>query len=247
MEPNDVKVSFAITTHNETTELKALLDQVFSIKQVLDEVVLVDDNSTNEETKKLLEWASSNGARLFSHSLSGDFSTHKNFMNEQCKCEYIVNLDADELLSDSMAKTFREVISINEEVEMFRVPRVNKVAGITLAHVNQWRWQISQQRTEIEDKQLVPSDDLYILLKAHNLFISEDKGIVKFYTPIINWPDMQCRIYKNNKIIRWQNKVHEILIDYKKFANFPSDKKFAILHYKEIKKQEQQNDFYSKM
>ena len=247
MNINDVKVSFAITTHNETDSLRKLLSQIFSVKQVLDEVILVDDFSTNEETQSILADAGTNGAKIFQHALLGDFATHKNFMTSKCKCPYIVNLDADELFSDNMLTAFREIIAINEEVDMFRVPRMNKVEGITLGHIQQWRWQIFQQRTEIEDRSLVPTDPLYILLKAHNLIIAEDKGVVKFYTPTINWPDYQTRIYKNDMIMQWQNKVHEILVGYKRFSNFPADKKFAILHYKEIKTQEQQNEFYARI
>ena len=247
MNTNEIKVSFATTTHNETDSLKKLLEQIFSVKQPLDEVILVDDFSDNEETKKILADAEAKGARVFQHALNGDFAVHKNFMTSKCKCPYIVNLDADELFSDNLLTSFREIIAINEEVDMFRLPRLNKVEGMTMGHIQQWRWQITQQRTEIEDKPMSPTDALYILLKAYNLIITEDKGMIKFYTPIINWPDMQSRIYKNNGQVLWQNKVHEILVGFKKFTNFPADKKFSILHYKEIKKQEQQNEFYAKI
>jgi len=92
---------------------------------------------------------------------------------------------------------------------------------------------------------LIPDSDLYKVLKTYNLIINEDKGIIKFYTPIINWPDQQGRIYKRLPYIQWQNKVHEVVVGYKKFSNFPVDKKFAILHYKQIQKQEEQNNFYT--
>ena len=248
MEKSDIKVSFTILTHNEGSELKAVLTQLASVKTIWDEVIIVDDFSTNPETISILEWAKADDklhAQVFQHALGGDFATQKNFAAEQCKDDYIFNIDSDELMDDKLAESFREIIFINPEVEYFRLPRVNKVEGITLNHINQWGWQISQQRTEIEDLPLTPDSELYKLVKAFNLIILEDKGMIKFYTPIINWPDMQGRIYKRVPHIQWQNKVHEVIVGYKKYSNFPADKKFSLLHYKQITKQEQKNNFYT--
>ena len=248
MEKTDIKVSFTILTHNETDELRRLLEQIKNIKTIWDEVVIVDDFSTNEITNEILSWAKTDEsiqAKVFQRKLEGDFASQKNYAHSQCKNDYIFNVDSDELLDDNLAKTFREILFINPDVEYFRLPRVNKVEGITLAHINKWGWQISQQRTEIEDATLTPESELFKIIKSFNLIINEDKGVFKFYTPIINFPDAQGRIYKRLPNIQWQNKVHEVVVGYKKFSNFPNDKKFAILHYKNIEKQVNQNTFYS--
>lgn len=246
MEVNDIKVSFAITTHDETTQLRSLLDQIVSIKTPLDEIVVVDDFSTNTDTIAILnEYTEKHNIRWFQNKLNGDFASQKNFLTSKCKGEYVFNIDADELLDEKLARSFREILAINPEVEMFRLPRVNKVAGLTLGHVNQWRWAISGLASEVEEKSLVYDSDEYRLLKSFNLVITDNQGMIKFYTPIINWPDFQGRIYKVTENIRWQNKVHEVLVGYKKFAKFPSTKPFALLHYKEIQTQEKQNAMYS--
>jgi len=65
----------------------------------------------------------------------------------------------------------------------------------------------------------------------------DDKGY-------INWPDWQLRIYKNKKEIQWEGKVHERPVGYTQLGKLPQDDKFAILHVKEIAKQEKQNEFY---
>jgi glycosyltransferase involved in cell wall biosynthesis len=248
MEKTDIKISFTILTHNETDELRKVLEQIKSIKTLWDEVVIVDDFSNNTGTISILEWAKNDEqlqAKILQRALAGDFAAQKNYAASQCKNDYIFNIDADETLDESLAKSFREIIAINPDVEYFRLPRINKVEGITLAHVNAWHWQVSQQRTEIEDAPLTPDSELFKLLKVYNLVISENNGLVKFYTPIVNWPDLQGRIYKRVPSIQWQNKVHEVVVGYKRFANFPLDKKFSILHYKTLAKQEQQNNFYS--
>lgn len=250
MNITDIKVSFTILVHNETSELKRLLEQIKSFKTLWDEVIIVDDFSDNPETLQLLEWAKADDslhANVQQHKLNGDFSQQKNFANSLCKNDYIFNIDADEYLDDNLVKTFREILFINPEVEYFRLPRVNKVDGITINDIGQWGWNISSLRTEIEDAALSPDSELLKLLKLNKLVITENNGMYKFYTPIINWPDAQGRIYKNKKEIVWINKVHELVIGFRKYANFPMDKKFAILHYKSIQKQQLQNNFYSNM
>lgn len=61
----------------------------------------------------------------------------------------------------------------------------------------------------------------------------------------INWPDYQFRIYKNSPEIRWVGKVHERLEGYKSYAVLPAEDGYALIHMKNIKRQESQNEFYS--
>tara|TARA_Y100000114_G_C11747940_1_gene322653 strand:- start:133 stop:759 length:627 start_codon:yes stop_codon:yes gene_type:complete len=63
----------------------------------------------------------------------------------------------------------------------------------------------------------------------------------------INFPDWQGRIFRNRPNIRWQYKVHEMITGYQTYATLPQDKPFCILHPKTIKKQEEQNQKYSRI
>jgi len=60
----------------------------------------------------------------------------------------------------------------------------------------------------------------------------------------VNWPDYQLRIYKKTDDIEWGNKVHETLTGYDTFSNFPAEEVWSLYHYKQIDKQEKQNEFY---
>jgi hypothetical protein len=60
----------------------------------------------------------------------------------------------------------------------------------------------------------------------------------------VNFPDFQARIYKNSKDISWRNKVHETLVGFKDFSNFPLEEQWCLYHPKEIDRQEKQNEFY---
>lgn len=66
----------------------------------------------------------------------------------------------------------------------------------------------------------------------------------------INWPDYQWRIYKNNKSIKWVNKVHEKLDGFKTFSKLPSNDSMGSLfltHPKTISRQENQNNLYNSL
>jgi hypothetical protein len=64
----------------------------------------------------------------------------------------------------------------------------------------------------------------------------------------INWPDMQLRIYKNKPEIYWSGKVHEHLIGYSTYSEFPPDLGYlALYHEKTLEKQINQNKFYSEL
>lgn len=70
------------------------------------------------------------------------------------------------------------------------------------------------------------------------------KKKIKYYAPVINFPDYQARIYKNDPKIKWVKPVHEVIEGHETQTMFPLDANFAILHIKEITRQEKQNDFY---
>jgi len=62
----------------------------------------------------------------------------------------------------------------------------------------------------------------------------------------INWPnDPQCRIYKNRADIYWDKKVHEQLMGGRVIGKLPDLEEYSIYHIKDIKRQEQQNNFYN--
>jgi len=63
----------------------------------------------------------------------------------------------------------------------------------------------------------------------------------------VNFPDYQWRIYKNNAGITWINKVHEVLTGYRSVAALPAEKEWCLVHHKDIKRQEKQNEYYAQL
>ena len=60
----------------------------------------------------------------------------------------------------------------------------------------------------------------------------------------VNFPDLQQRIYINSGVVKWKNKVHEVLEGNDFFGIFPNLEEICILHPKDIKRQELQNNYY---
>ena len=62
----------------------------------------------------------------------------------------------------------------------------------------------------------------------------------------INYPDYQWRIYKKDSNIRWEGKVHEKIVGHSTYAHLPMEEtELALLHHKQIERQEKQNEYYN--
>jgi glycosyltransferase involved in cell wall biosynthesis len=250
-----MKISYAICTHNEGKYIETLLEPFSQIMTQDDsndrEIVIVDDNSTDELTKSILhKYQEIYGARfhLSNHALDNDYASHKNHLNSLCSGEWIFNLDADEYVSQQFLLTIDSIIAANTGVEAFWVPRVNTVDGITREHIKHWNWTISKlDGDEFIVKDGNPSLQEYDLLMMNDLIISESNETATYYKPIICWPDYQMRLYRNAPTIKWVNRVHEQLVGFKRFGTLPQLPEYAIRHYKTISRQEQQNEFYQRL
>jgi hypothetical protein len=65
------------------------------------------------------------------------------------------------------------------------------------------------------------------------------------HVPVINFPDVQNRIFKRYPNIKWERKLHEHIKGYNISTNFPLLPEFSLIHEKTIKKQVSQNIFYN--
>jgi len=138
-----MRISYAIPVCNEHVELEKLLS--FLIKHIdeNDEIIVQCDqgNTTPEVYKVLYDLQQS----YTEFPLNGHFSNFKNNLKEHCTGDWIFQSDADELPHESLIINLREVLKLNPTTEMFLVPRVNTVDGLTQEHINKWRWNINEK------------------------------------------------------------------------------------------------------
>ncbi len=143
-----MKISFAITVCNEYEEIKQLVPFLIKNKRVNDEIVILYDNKNGDERVLdfLLEFNKLPNVQTWrSFDFNNDFAEWKNKLNEYCTGDYIFQLDADELISEYMVKNIDQIIEANEEIDLFFVPRINTVKGLTEEHVKKWRWNVDAE------------------------------------------------------------------------------------------------------
>ena len=140
-----MKISYAVTTHNEFEELQTLIPILLKYKQSQDEIIVVDDNSDKELVEyldKLFEVGSIQS--WYTHELNKHFGEHKNYAIENATGDFIFHLDADEYPHQSLIEQIHSIIEMND-VELIWIPRVNTVKGITDEHCAKWGWRITDK------------------------------------------------------------------------------------------------------
>jgi len=144
-----MKISYAIPVCNEHIELENLLDFLYQYIELKDEVVVqCDQGNTTPEVYKVLDtWQKGfSSLKVIEFPLKGHFSNFKNNLKEHCTGDWIFQIDADEMPHETLITNLKSLLETNPTVEMFLVPRVNTVEGLTQEHINKWRWQVNDKK-----------------------------------------------------------------------------------------------------
>jgi hypothetical protein len=140
-----MKISYAITVCNEFIEIQRLVNFLLQHKRMQDNIVILFDEANGDPGVE---------AYLRSHSQNGEFHWHKgkfdrhfadwkNKLTSLCNGDYIFQIDADELPNENLIAVLPELLEENNEVEVFLVPRVNTVEGLTPKHIAKWGWRVN--------------------------------------------------------------------------------------------------------
>lgn len=143
-----MKISYAITVCSEFVEIQRLVNFLRQNKRQQDEiVVLYDQKNGKEEVATWLTKQSKYPNFQFWRGLDFDnhFANWKNKLTEYCKGDYIFQIDADELPNDILLESLPEILNSNPDNEVYLVPRVNTVLGLTNEHINKWRWNVDKE------------------------------------------------------------------------------------------------------
>jgi glycosyltransferase involved in cell wall biosynthesis len=135
-------ISYAITACNEHVELDRLLSQLTEHIRSEDEIIVQMDITATDEVKDVV-----NKYKLMNyfHPLNKDFATFKNNLKGLCTKDYIFQIDADEYLSEELLTYIPAILEDNNSVEMFSVPRINTIEGLTEQHIKQWGWRVDER------------------------------------------------------------------------------------------------------
>ena len=139
-------ISYSILTHNETNSLLELINFLVKNKDDEDEIVILDDYSENEKTQNILETlVSIYEIKFEQRRLLENYADQKNYLKRMCTKEYIINIDADELPNERLIKNIKPILDANHETDLYFVPRVNTVKGLTQEHIQKWRWNVNEK------------------------------------------------------------------------------------------------------
>ena len=145
-----MKISYGITVHNEAVELKRLLDILYRNIDDSDEVVVCvdgDDDAVRFEldvySKKFYD--SYKPMKVYQRKLERDFAAQKNSIIENSFGDYIFHIDADEFPNEILLQQLKEIIEMNNGVDLIWIPRVNTIDGMKQEHIQRWGWNVSEK------------------------------------------------------------------------------------------------------
>lgn len=140
-----MKISYAITVKDEILEITNLVNLLSSKIDQEDEIIIVwDEHNGSSEVKNYLDSLNIPSLKIGKFWFNNNFSDLKNHLNSLCTGEYIFNIDADELLNQNIFKQLKPLLASNQETDLFYVPRINTVDGLTPQHIQKWGWRVDE-------------------------------------------------------------------------------------------------------
>lgn len=142
-----MSISYAITVCNEFVEIQKLVPFLLKLKRQQDEIVILyDQKNGNEEIASWLKkFNKLPNVQFWRGFFDGHFADWKNKLTEYCKGDYIFQIDADELPNRALIENLPNIIEANPTIEVYLVPRVNTVEGLTEEHIKKWNWNVNDK------------------------------------------------------------------------------------------------------
>ena len=134
-------ISYAISACNEHVELERLLNQLDRNIRDIDEVVIqLDATATPAVEEVCYKYPA---FTLIQFPLNNDFASFKNNLKNKCSRDYIFQIDADEYPHLELLESLPSILEANDDTDVFLVPRINTVEGLTEQHIQKWGWNVT--------------------------------------------------------------------------------------------------------
>ena len=142
-----LNVTYAITVCNELEEITRLINFLHPRIQSDDDILIqYDEVGVTKEVKDYLDIVNTlhRNIKVIGFPLNDDFATFKNNLKEHAKGMFIFQIDADELPHEYLIENMHLLLESNKDVDLFFVPRVNTVEGLTNKHIKKWGWRVNE-------------------------------------------------------------------------------------------------------
>ena len=142
-----MKISYAIPVCNENVEIQRLVSFLLEHKRDKDEIIILFDstNGTKSVEDYLRAKSVNGGFSWHPYQFNGDFSKMKNRLNLMCNGDYVFQIDADEMITEHLIDILPQILKLNRHVDLYRVPRLNHVKGLTQEHIQKWGWYVDDR------------------------------------------------------------------------------------------------------
>jgi hypothetical protein len=141
-----MKISYAITVCNELDEIVKLLNFLLKHRRKQDEIVVLFDkgNGTAEVWNHIIELKDEPNVVYKAETFKHHFADWKNKLTSFCSGDYIFQIDADEIPHEVLITSLHKILEQNPDNEVYLVPRVNTVKGLTSKHIQKWGWRVDE-------------------------------------------------------------------------------------------------------
>jgi hypothetical protein len=143
-----INITYAITVCNELEEITKLVDFLNNRITKDDEILIQYDSDS--ATKSIIDYLNiisqlhNTNIKVISFPLNNDFASYKNNLKNHANGIFSFQIDADELPSEYLIENIHEFLEYNKDVDLFFVPRVNTVEGLTKDHIKKWKWNVNE-------------------------------------------------------------------------------------------------------
>lgn len=120
-------ITAVIITKNEAANIARCLN---SLQDVADEIIVLDAFSTDETPNICKSYPS---VKFIQRAWEG-YAASKNFADNQAKSDYILSLDADEMLSEKLKANILDIKLGNESQKAYQFNRLNHIANQPIHH-----------------------------------------------------------------------------------------------------------------
>lgn len=219
-------ISAVVINFNQSKKLDNCLE---SIKDIADEVVVVDLGSTDDSK----EISKKFDAKFFSHKLVSHVELVRNYSIDKATGDWILVLDPDEQITDGLTKKLRDIDKEGRYVAV-NIPRKNIFFGKWIKHTNWWP---DRHIRFFKNGKVKWNERIHsypdVLGEVLNLDAEEDLAIIHTgYEGISQFIDRQNRystveaenMYKEGVRFSWKlffwNPFREFLVRFIKHAGF---------------------------
>jgi hypothetical protein len=143
-----VNVTYAITVCNELEEITRLVNFLHPRIQSDDEILIqYDEDGVTDDVMGYLRIINDlhSNIRVIGFPLNKDFASYKNNLKNHAEGIFIFQIDADEMPNEYLVQNLHDFLEANADIDLYFVPRVNTVEGLTNEHIQKWGWRVNEK------------------------------------------------------------------------------------------------------